>query len=109
MFIQPRARETRRLLFLDDLLPLPRTQLLELLGQFRPGREDGCAVGDLVDDVDDVFGLAGRAPLLEEGGDGFAGRFDGFSLQVALGVFVLGVDYCCDRWSIGQGLFWGIR
>lgn len=75
---------------LNHLLPLPRRQLLILLGQVGTGREDGRAVGHLVRDVHDL--AVGFAVFLQQGGDGLA-RFGGVGdLELAFGVLVLRVD-----------------
>lgn len=74
---------------------VPRLQLFKLLGQRGVGREDGGAVGGAVEDVDDVFAgeaVGGVAVFGQEGGDGGAGAVDVHGLELAGGVFVLGVD-----------------
>lgn len=75
---------------MQDLLSIFGRELLKFLRKPRTGREDGCARRRVVDDVHDA--AAGAAVLLQQGGDGFAGGRDVGHGQLALGVFVLGVD-----------------
>ena len=57
MLRQIRAREGARMLLQDHFLRLlgPGRQLREFIREFRLGREDGCAVGCDMADVDLVF------------------------------------------------------
>lgn len=90
ILLQLRVRKRTRVDLANHLLTVLGLELLILLRQLGIGRENRRAVGSVVDDVHDL--AAGVAVLLEQRGDGLAGRGRVGDLQLALCVLVLRVD-----------------
>jgi hypothetical protein len=74
----------------NHFLAILGRQLVKLLRELRVRRENGSAVGRLVNDMNNF--AARVAVLLQQAGDGFAGGRGVGDFELAFGVFVLCVD-----------------
>ena len=112
VLIQLGIGKRRRMHLFDELFAILRLQFCKLFGQIGLRGEHWCAVGDLVDHVNNL--ATTLTVLVEETRDCLARRWSIRHLELPLGVFVLGVDdhqsrvLCgCRGWSRADDLLEG--